>query len=49
MKTTNKMTVILLMLNHFNLFSKPYISKHFIAVANGVAKYRLCITECKLN
>ena len=25
MKTTNKMTVILLMLNHFNLFSKPYI------------------------
>jgi hypothetical protein len=26
MKTTNKMTVILLMLNHFNLFSKPYLS-----------------------
>lgn len=27
MKTTNKMTVILLMLNHFNLFSKPYLYK----------------------
>ena len=25
MKTTNKMTVILLMLNYFNLFSKPYL------------------------
>lgn len=30
MKTTNKMTVILLMLNHFNLFSKPYINKLII-------------------
>jgi hypothetical protein len=29
MKTTNKMTVILLMLNHFNLFSKPYIKVLF--------------------
>ena len=28
MKTTNKMTVILLMLNYFNLFSKPDIDKH---------------------
>lgn len=29
MKTTNKMTVILLMLNHFNLFSKPYLNQKF--------------------
>lgn len=47
MKTTNKMTVILLMLNHFNLFSKPYIKKRVSEIEKGDASLVLIKVKIK--